>query len=548
MKLREIVKAYLGAAIIVAAMIFAVVRVAYNQLTYEAADVTTLRMCHWQLEAGFRDALDTLIKEYETLYRERHGKTVRIIQMPIGERGYQQFMNTSLIGGTAPDIIEKGHSSMANDPSYVARFFRPLGNYADEPNPYNTGTPLEGVPWRETFVDGMQNAYDPQLLDYYFIPFSMFAIRIYYNRDLYRELTGRTEPPATFSEFIKACDAIKAAAAERGEPIVPIAGSKYQGNVFRGRYERPFLFDTIRELDDNLDGEASNLETWRGYRAETWHFDSPRMLAMYRCLLDVSENFQRGWLAALRDDAVFMFVQERAVMFASGSWDASSILTQVGDRFDVSIFDFPIPTDHPEYGKYVPGPVSEGDVGGSLPWAISKQTRQADLAIDFLRFCTTRLRNERFNEAITWIPVVRGADIAPKLKAFRPRIEGYSGKIVFDISTEAQLVMEGNRWPLFSGQMAPEEYAARAAEVYERTGVAGYRNQLVKDRRNARNVERVLAVRVADYYRRAEAGGVSNAVPEKILQLVASTLYFNHNLAADEAEFEALLAEEESTP
>jgi raffinose/stachyose/melibiose transport system substrate-binding protein len=547
MTLRAIIKSYLGAAIIAGAMLFAVIRVAHNRLQYEGPEVTTLRMCHWQLEAGFRDALDVLIKEYEALYRERHGENLQIIQMPISERAYSQFMNTSLIGGTAPDIIEKGHSTMAEDPSYVARFFRPLGAYITEPNPYNAGTALDGVPWRETFVDGMQAAYDKQLLDYYYIPFSMFTIRIYYNRDLFRDLTGRTAPPESFMDFQAACDEIRAAAEARGEPIVPIAGSKYQGEVFRNRYTRPFSFSLVRKLDDDLDGDASEFETWRGYQNGIWRFDSPRLLASYQCLVDVARHFQRGWLAALRDDAVFMFVQQRAVMFASGSWDSSSILRQVGNQFEVAIFDFPMPTDHPEYSAFVPGPASEGNTGGSLPWAISKQTDKPELAIDFLRFCTTRVNNERFNRAITWIPVVRGATIAPELAAFRPHIEGYTGVMYKGISTEAALEMSGNLWPLFAGQMEPADYAAKAAHVYERTGRRGYGEHLLKERRNARNVERVLATCVGPYCARMP-NGATNTIPESILQLTASTLYFNHQHAANAARFEAVVRAQGDTP
>ena len=65
--------------------------------------------------------------------------------MPVSERGYGQFINTSLIGGTAPDIIERGFSDVATSPSYVARFFTPLRSYILDPNRYNRGTALESA-------------------------------------------------------------------------------------------------------------------------------------------------------------------------------------------------------------------------------------------------------------------------------------------------------------------------------------------------------------------------------------------------------------------
>jgi len=545
MKVRDLIKSYLGAAILAGALVFAVIRVAYNQMTYAAPDVTTIRICHWQLESGFRDALDVLIQAYQAHYLERHGKRVRVVQMPISERGYRQFMNTSLIGGTAPDIIEKGGSAMANDPSYIARFFLPLGPFVDEPNPYNEGTSLEGVPWRETIFDGMQSAYDRHLLDYYHIPFSMFTVRIYYNHDLYKDLTGRTEPPSSFEDFLAACRELTTEAERRGKTVVAIAGSKYQGSVFTWRYLNPFWFDLVRLSDKDFNGNASVYEVWQAYQAGQWRFDSPRMLAASRCLIDVAQHFQQGWLAALRDDAVFLFVQGRAVMFASGSWDASSIVAQVGNKFDVSIFDFPMPTDHPEYGQYVPGPASEGSIGGGIPWAISKQSKHADLAIDFLRFCTTKARNEQFNQSITWLPVVRGAQVADKLKAFRPRIEGFGGGFQMRISTEASLVMKGKQWPLFAGQISPEDYATAMTEVYERTSAQGYKNRLEKDGRNARNLERVLVGRMGAYYRDEAQDG---EVPTKVLQLVSSAQYFNYTVATEAARFEKILAEEAREP
>ena len=87
----------LGWVILVGAMLYSIVSVVYNHLAYDAPDVTTVRICHWQLEAGFRDALQDLIDDYEVQYEERTGEKVRILQLPISERGYRQFVNTGLI-------------------------------------------------------------------------------------------------------------------------------------------------------------------------------------------------------------------------------------------------------------------------------------------------------------------------------------------------------------------------------------------------------------------------------------------------------------------
>ena len=529
--MRRWLKRYAGLVVLAAAMAFAVVRVAYNHFTYVSPNVTTIRLCHWQLESGVREAYGRLIKQYEAHYQRTHGRKIRVIQEPVSERGYAQYVNTGLIGDIAPDIIEKGHSKAAYNPAYIARFFLPLGQYLEQPNPYNEGTPLAGLPWRETFFDGMQGAYDRQLLDYYYIPFSMFTIRIFYNVDLYGRITGEREPPRTYRGLIAACEAMRRFADRSGGRIVPVAGSKYGANMFRPRYENPFLFDLIRELDHNLDGTADAYEAYRGFRGRRWHFGTPQFLASRRCQMEIARHFQAGWLAAQRDDAAFMFIQGNAVMIATGSWDAQSLVDQVGDSFEVGIFDFPIPVDDPEYGAFVKGTLSEAGIRGGIPMAVTQQSRHPDVCIDFLRFCTTRVNNEEWNQSITWLPVVRGTRLSPLLEAFKPRIEGYAGWFDYRISTAVKLKAEGFRWTLFAGKMTPEEYGEVINEVYDRTGEEGYKELLHKDQQNIRNLERILdGLTVRQLYAPQDGGDLDR---EKMLQLVDSMQVFSHGLAAN---------------
>jgi raffinose/stachyose/melibiose transport system substrate-binding protein len=210
-------------------------------------------------------------------------------------------------------------------------------------------------------------------------------------------------------------------------------------------------------------------------------------------MTEVTRHFQDGWVGAQRDDAVFMFAQQRAVMIASGSWDAQSIVSQAGGRFRVGVFDFPLPVDHPDYGRYVKGPPTEANIRGGIPWCVNARTRFPDLCIDFLRFCTTPERNARFNRSITWIPVLRGATLSDELKPFKPRIHGFYGHFNYYISPATRLIGEGNRWTLYAGGQSPADYGRELADIYERTAADGYREQLQRQRHHGRNLQRVLA-------------------------------------------------------
>lgn len=525
---KTLLSKYLGFILLAIAMIYAIISVVYHSATYEKSDVKSIRICHWQLEAGFRESLQGLIDDFEKDHEARTGEKVRVLQAPISERAYQQYINTGLIGDMAPDIIEKGMAKTANDPSYVARFFIPFGDVISKPNPFNKGTALEGVPWKDTFLDGMQSAYDENLLDYYFIPFSMFTIRIYYNKELYKKILGRTDPPHSYLDFIDICKKIKAFRDENGNPIIPIAASKAQGHYFNGTYTPPFRRGIAQKCDMDFDASANVFESFLYYKSGAWDFYSPELIESARCLMDIACNFQNGWLAAQRDDALFMFAQNRAVMIASGSWDAQSIINQTKDIFTVGIFGFPMPTDQPVYGKFVKGGNSEASKGGGIPWALNKKTKYPDLCIEFLQYCTTKDNNERFNSNITWLPIVRGVEIKDeRLKAFKPKLQGYTGSFDYTVSTAISLLEKGNRWTLYSGQMTPEENASQMQEMYDRTADNGYYKQLDLLYRRARNTERVIASKIA--LRVSRSNAEINKLSSKLVKIDQALQIVTHN-------------------
>ncbi len=154
---------------------------------------TVLRIAHWQLEAGYRDALQWTIDEYAKVRPDVH-----IEQVGITEKIYGQWLNCQLISNEAPDLAEMGMTNRAQDDSYTLRYFEPMSEVVAQPNKYNVGTELEGVAWKESFVDGMRGGYRPQLLEYYSIPTTMYTTRMYVNVGLLEEATGSRELPRTF--------------------------------------------------------------------------------------------------------------------------------------------------------------------------------------------------------------------------------------------------------------------------------------------------------------------------------------------------------------
>ncbi|HEY3593324.1 MAG TPA: hypothetical protein VGL13_05605, partial [Polyangiaceae bacterium] len=79
----------LGLAIVVSVFV-----VARNERAAHHPGKTVLRFLHWQLEAGYRTAIDRAIQDYERLHPD-----VEIVQMAVSDIVYDQFLNTNLVSG-----------------------------------------------------------------------------------------------------------------------------------------------------------------------------------------------------------------------------------------------------------------------------------------------------------------------------------------------------------------------------------------------------------------------------------------------------------------
>ena len=448
----------------------------------EAGGKMTIRFAHWQLESGLRDAYDRLAAGYMRLHPE-----VRVEQMPIPESVFPNWMRTQLIGGTAPELIEIGKGD-TNE--ILASYFEPVTAYLEQPNPYNRGNDLAQTPWRETFIDGLSQAYNQELLQYYTIPNSMFTVRMFYNRPLWRTVFGSENLPRTYEEMVACCQQTASYRTASGEPIVPIAGSQNNApflieRLFSSQTQRLFyslarpgsLYPSGEELADD-------------FLAGKWSFRTPAVLDGLELARGVGKFLPTGFLQLKREDALFLFSQGRALMTITGSWDAPSIHSQA--PFDVGVFDVPVPTaQDPHYGRNAVGRVSEAGTGTGLSFGMVKQTSRAKTAliIDFLHFLTSRESNQEFSEYSGWLPAVAGAEVRPEIRPFLPRMDGYPAGFSTGINQgdgggslgiETARVRDNHLYRLFDPDGGAQAYVTAIAPV-ERTAVI---NDLLKIQRD----------------------------------------------------------------
>lgn len=438
----------IGLALLLLAFGTALFRVFARERREADPNIVTIRFAHTHLEGTVREAFDFLAAEYM-----RRNPGVRVEQMPIPERIYDIWTQTQLVGGTAPDLM---HLAGGIDREVLARFFVPLTEHVHSPNPYNAGTALEGLPWRETFIDGLAAppAFQPRLQEIYGVPNSFFTFRVFYNKELYRAHFGDRPLPTTYEDFVELLADVDALSSGRHGRLLSMAGS---------RFNAPFLLDFLfktqtQRLTQELNRSRHLLPDFReqilAFLAGEWSLRSPDVLSGLELMAEVGRFMPAGFMQMGREDAMFFFAQGRALMMVSGSWDAESIRMQT--TFPVGVLDLPAPLpDDPRFETFTLGRPSEGTTFAAAAFGLVRLSRNPEVAIDFLRFLTSAEANAGLARRASWIPAIVGVEPAPAMVPFLPYTGGFVPGFDLNFGPDTRRILQTRQHMLFD----PEEGA-----------------------------------------------------------------------------------------
>lgn len=484
------VRAYFALIVVAATFIWSAVAIVSYRAKGAPPGAIVIRLGHWQLEASVREAINKMAEEY----RKEVNPNVYLVQDAIPEGTYGQWVSTQLMGGTAPDILQVGAMLPGNIwLSYYQRFFVPLGKFVERPNPHNAGTEHDGVPLRKTYKDGMKTAYVDEMQEYMSIPLAQFGSRMFYNRDLLRRLTGLETPPEEYRAFLEVCEKIRAQRGPDGKFYTPIAGSGYHFGMMGGMMWEPLTFRAIEKADFNRDGSVGNDEQFVAFRTGRLDFDFLPYRARFKMIQELTRYFQSGYTGLTRDEAVFLFAQQRAVFMATGTWDARSLQEQARGQFEVGVMNYPFPTPNdPFYGPVAPARPRE-QVGTGFQFGITRTSKHPDVALDFLLFLASKLGNEKLNQIIGWIPAIQGTETDPLLRAFEPNIVGIYGAMNFTLGGETVVKWNQLHAMFQVGQKTYEQFAAEYKPFYLERGLMDYKEQSRDWRRGMQRNELFLA-------------------------------------------------------
>ncbi|MEO6875806.1 MAG: extracellular solute-binding protein [Opitutaceae bacterium] len=382
----------------------------------------TIRFTHWQIEKGPPEGFDAVIKRYEEL-----NPRVKVEQLTVPGPVYRQWVRTNLTGGTGSDLIEFAYWLQGMNDVPV-RYFEPLTRYMEKPNPYDRGTPMEKVPWRLTFDDGLYTmlAQSPEIGQIYGATLTQGSMRLFCNVNLLAKITGRPAvAPTTFEDFRRLSTQVAEYSRRTGHVVHPLAGS-FSNAQWLAEF---VMVGTLTGMNLELDREGY-LQRWpwqsqTDYLLGRWNYHRPEVKAALAMVREFTQQMRPGFSQLSRDDAIQEFVRGDALFIYSGTYDATS-LKQLAP-FPVEAMRLPQPTKaDPVVGPYVLGPYQDGSLGTSFEVYVNKDSPHKAEALDFLYFLTSVEGGQLFMDHSGWLSSIRGVKVPKEMEVYRGTTEGLS--------------------------------------------------------------------------------------------------------------------------
>jgi len=447
---------------------------------------TVVRFAHWNLQAGIRDAYDAIIARYESM-----NPGVKVEQMAIPVRVWPAWQQVQLAGGTAPDIIQLGRKT--ND-ELVSRYFLPLSAAIARPNPYNAGTSLAEVPWRNTFTDGLTgaNIFYPALQETFGIPTMQTSMRVFYNADLLETVSGTRNAPTNLAEFRDLAEKVEAYAIKNKTIIMPISGSGDYGAYFAVHLQLTMTATFARTIDTQRLLRTDPEHVAASLISGNWNLDTPGVAESLQVYQMMGRWMQPGFLQLRREDATLHFSQGHALAMVTGSWDY--YLLEDECPFPLIIGPLPIPdANDPEFPASAATQRNELDRQPNGIFGVAQNSNNPDAAIDFLRFLTSQSASKEFGARSKTLAAVVGVEpVDEAIGVFMPYPTGPVGGFQITFGAASNSWFQQNIHRLFAPGVTVTSFAREQSDPYREAILDDLRRNFYNQRHTSERGDTIL--------------------------------------------------------
>jgi raffinose/stachyose/melibiose transport system substrate-binding protein len=369
---------------------------------------------------GWRTATQQMNRILDQFHAEYPHITVRFDPTMSGE--YDPVLEAQLEAGTAPDLFYLRSFSVSRK-LFEQGYLEPL---TDLPGLVENFDPAMLAPW------ATEDAVP------YAVPFTATSHGIYYNEDLFDELG--LDIPETWEELLATAQVIKDAG------YIPFA------NASKDHWAVAEII--FMNLAPNfIGGREGRMEYLAGKRC----FDDEGVVATFQAVQDLVPLLPEDHELLGYVDSLQLFLQSKAAMWMSGSWDIPYLEAEEHD-FEWSVFAVPPPAGQPAYVTY------HLDVGIGLNAA----SRHKDEAREFLAWMARPEFGELLgNEMPGFFPIHRAAPTLANAhaNAFLALNQDRSTDIRFaweklrDGSPDGYILMQDGTLAVLRGEQTPQQAA-----------------------------------------------------------------------------------------
>lgn len=310
----------------------------------------------------------------------------------------------------------------------------------------------DGTAWKDTFlpslngfvVDSHPNTKTPGA--YWGVPYELVLMLMQYNMDHFD--TAGVKPPATWTEFLDVCAALKA----KGIQPICVSGptAPYCAQWWDRLTQRIVGTDAVKAV---AFGDAKVA-------------DNPGFLTAAQELAKFKANdwFMEGYDGADFTTAQALFFQGKAAMIHMGSWlttEMTDVIAALPKPFRLGVFDFP---------KYDGGAGDQNaGFGTAQIWSIANPDKatshkvNAPLAVEYLKRWTNADNTKFRSENLKMIPPIKGVPTPPGIDGLDAVIESTSKTdlIIYYYAIHWDTNLSNAWWnpiqALFLGQAGPED-------------------------------------------------------------------------------------------
>jgi len=421
----------IGIGILCLAIVAAFWRVTSRNIQAVTSKKIELRIGHQNIHSGMREGYAAAIESYEQLH-----PNVKITQVAVPLRTYSPWVRTQLIGGNAIDILSTWE--MRTDD--VQRYFLPLSPYLSAPNPYNAGTSLEGVAWRDTFFDGLSNMRQPDQADeeIYSLSLQRVSTLLFINIDLLREITGNdTGLPRDFEDLRTLAAQVRAYNQRTGKRIIPIASGRVYSQIAFSRIVPSLTQKLVLNHSPNRNLKMDSFDRLILDGTVTYS-KTPELFRSLELMSELAQMLTPGFAQFENHDAVAAYAQQRSLMIIAGSWDYGTLVESGSFETRGAPIPLPSPSDS-QYGEFTFGPSAEIQFpDGTL--GVVKSSEHREVALDFLRYLTSQPVATQFSEMSQRLPSIVDAPVSKELEQLRPddfgEIPGFRVDLMFGANAQ----------------------------------------------------------------------------------------------------------------